>query len=177
MLRLDGTLQAIQRWDVRACARLNQAIRFRALLHLFRAISWLGDGVFWYGLMFALLLAHGPDAALPVLHMACTGLFCTFLYRMLKKGTLRPRPFEIHAHIAAGAVPLDKFSFPSGHTLHAVAFSLVAVFYFPVLVPLLTAMSVAVAVSRVVLGLHFPSDVLAGAILGAVIAIASINLV
>jgi undecaprenyl-diphosphatase len=176
MPRLDGTLQAIQRWDERTCAHLNRAIRFRALLHLFRAISWLGNGVFWYGLMLALLLVHGTEAAIPVAHMAVTGLVCTFLYRLLKKGTLRPRPFEVHAHIAAGAMPLDKFSFPSGHTLHAAGFSLVAAAHYPALVPLLAATTLAVAASRIVLGLHYPSDVLAGAALGALVALASIRL-
>jgi undecaprenyl-diphosphatase len=174
--RLDGTLQAIQRWDERACARLNRAIRFRVLLHLFRAASWLGNGVFWYGLMLALLLAGGAEAALPVAHMAATGLVCTFLYRLLKKGTLRPRPFEVHAHIAAGAVPLDRFSFPSGHTLHAVGFSLIAAAYYPGLAPLLAAVTLAVAASRIVLGLHYPSDVLAGAALGAAVALGSLSL-
>lgn len=177
MPRLDGTLHAIRRWDERACARLNRAIRFRALLHLFRAASWLGDGIFWYSLMLALLLAQGADAAPAVVHMACTGLVCTLLYRLLKNGTLRPRPFEVHAHIAAGAVPLDRYSFPSGHTLHAVAFSLVAAAYFPALAPLLAATTLAVAASRVVLGLHYPSDVLAGAVLGGAIALASLSLV
>src|SRR3990172_6215640 len=176
MPRLDGTLQFIRRWDERACARLNRATRFRALLHLFRAVSWLGNGVFWYALMLALLLAHGADAALPVLHMVCVGLACTFLYRLLKKGTLRPRPFEVHAHIAAGAVPLDRFSFPSGHTLHAVAFTVVATAYFPQLAPLLVPVTLAVAASRIVLGLHYPSDVLAGAALGGSAALASLNL-
>jgi undecaprenyl-diphosphatase len=176
MPRLDGTLQAIQRWDERTCARMNRAIRFRALLHLFRAVSWLGNGIFWYGLMLALLLAHGADGAPAVVHMSGAGLACTLLYRLLKNGTLRPRPYEVHAHIAAGAVPLDRFSFPSGHTLHAVAFSLVASAYYPVLAPLLSAMTLAVAASRIVLGLHYPSDVLAGATLGAAIALASLSL-
>lgn len=176
MPRLDGTLQAIQRWDVRACARLNRAIRYRALLYLFRAVSWLGNGVFWYALMLALLLAYGSDAALPVLHMACVGLLCTFLYRTLKEGILRPRPYEVHAHIAAGAVPLDRFSFPSGHTLHAAAFTVVATAHYPQLAPLLVPVTLAVAASRIVLGLHYPSDVLAGAALGAAIALASLNL-
>lgn len=176
MPRLDGTLQAIQRWDERACARLNRAIRFRALLHLFRVVSWLGNGVFWYVLMLALLLAYRADAALPVLHMVCVGLACTVLYRLLKKGTLRPRPYAVHAHIAAGAAPLDRFSFPSGHTLHATAFTVVATAYFPQLAPLLVPVALAVAASRIVLGLHYPSDVLAGAALGASTALVSLNL-
>jgi undecaprenyl-diphosphatase len=176
MPRLDATLETIRRWDERTCTRFNRAIRVRALLHLFRAVSWLGNGIFWYALMLALLLAYGADAALPVLHMICAGLICTFLYRLLKKGTLRPRPFEVHAHIAAGAVPLDRFSFPSGHTLHAAAFTLIAAAYFPELAPLLALATLAVAASRIVLGLHYPSDVLAGAAIGAAVAVISLNL-
>lgn len=52
--------------------------------------------------------------------------------------------------------PLDEFSFPSGHTLHAVAFSLVAMAHYPVLAWALVPFTASVAVSRVVLGLHYP---------------------
>ena len=177
MPRLDASLEMIRRWDERTCAKFNRAIRVRALLQLFRAVSWVGNGILWYALMLALLLTYGADAALPVFHMVCVGLLCTFLYRLLKKGTLRPRPFEVHAHIAAGAVPLDRFSFPSGHTLHAAAFTLVATAYFPELALLLVPVTLAVAASRVVLGLHYPSDVLAGAAVGAAVATSSLGLV
>ena len=73
--------------------------------------------------------------------------------------------------------PLDYFSFPSGHTLHAVAFGLVALFYYPLLAVVLMPFIVMVGISRVVLGLHYPSDVLAGAAIGYVIAFSSISLV
>jgi undecaprenyl-diphosphatase len=58
-----------------------------------------------------------------------------------------------------------------------VSFSLIAVFYFPALIWLVLPFTVLVALSRPILGLHYPSDVLAGAALGALIAIASIQLV
>lgn len=176
MPRLDATLRSLRAWDLRACERLNRAARYRAPLVFFRCVSWLGNGLFWYALMLGLLLAHGADAGLPVLHMVVVGLACTLVYRALKKGTLRPRPYEVHAHIAAGAVPLDRFSFPSGHTLHAVAFSLIACAYYPQLAPALAVATALTALSRVVLGLHYPSDVFAGAALGAAIALASLNL-
>lgn len=175
MSRLDAALERIQRWDERVCLRLNGALRYRALPQACRAISRLGDGIFWYALMLALLLWR-RDAAQAVLHMAGAGLACAMTYRLLKRGTLRPRPYQVHASIARGASPLDTFSFPSGHTLHAVAFSIVALAYYPSLAALLVPFTFLTAVSRVVLGLHYPSDVLAGAALGAALGAASLAL-
>jgi undecaprenyl-diphosphatase len=174
--RLDAALERIQRWDERVCLRLNGALRYRALPRACRAISWLGDGIFWYALMLALLLWR-RDAAIAVTHMAGVGLVCTSIYKLLKRGTLRPRPYQVQASIAQGASPLDTFSFPSGHTLHAAAFSIVALAYFPSLAALLVPFTLLTAVSRVVLGLHYPSDVLAGALLGSLIGAASLALV
>jgi undecaprenyl-diphosphatase len=78
--------------------------------------------------------------------------------------------------IAAGAPVLDTFSFPSGHTLHAVAFTLVACSYYPGLTAVLMPFTLLTAASRVVLGLHYPSDVLAGAAIGAAVALASFRI-
>jgi undecaprenyl-diphosphatase len=167
MPRLDGTLERLQRWDARLCERTNRWLHVRALLHLFRAVSWLGNGIFWYALMLAVLLREPREAALPVLHMVFVGVVCTAAYKMLKARTLRPRPYQLLRHVEAGAAPLDAFSFPSGHTLHAVAFTLVALEYWPGLAPLLVPFTLLTAASRVALGLHYPSDVLAGAALGA----------
>lgn len=175
MSRIELTLARLQNWDERVCISFNRMIRVPALLALFRAVSWLGNGILWYALMLALLLAYRTDALIPVLHMAGAGLACTLTYKLLKRGTLRPRPYQVHQHIAAGAQPLDQFSFPSGHTLHAVAFTLVACSYLPPLAAVLVPFTLLVAASRLVLGLHYPSDVVAGAALGALIVLASFS--
>jgi undecaprenyl-diphosphatase len=173
MSRLDGTLERIRRYDEWLCLRMNSGLRFAAVLHSFRAVSWLGNGIFWYALMLALLVQHGPQALQPVLHMIFVGAVCSATYAMVKRGTVRRRPFEAVPAIAAGAAPLDAFSFPSGHTLHAVAFTLVAVRYYPSLSAILAGFCLLTAASRIVLGLHYPSDVLAGAGIGGAVAGAS----
>lgn len=176
MTRIDATLARLQSWDERVCVSLNRGIRLRPLLVLFRCVSRLGDGVFWYALMLGLLLAERALALVPVVHMALTGFACTLIYKLLKRGTLRPRPFQVHQHIAAGTQPLDQFSFPSGHTLHAVAFTVLACMYYPMLAWVTVPFTLLVAASRIVLGLHYPSDVLAGGALGALIALASLSM-
>jgi len=173
MARLDSALDRIQRWDRRVCTSVSMALRDHPALFAFRAASRLGDGIFWYALMLWLLIEHRAAALLPVLHMVFAGLVCTATYRMIKQGTGRLRPFEAQPGIAAAAAPLDRYSFPSGHTLHAVGFSLVACAYYPQFAWLLVPFTLLVAASRVALGLHYPSDVIAGALLGAGIAGAS----
>jgi undecaprenyl-diphosphatase len=176
MLRVDTTLRELLRWDRALCSRLNRGLRCAMLVRALQGVSWLGNGIFWYALMLALLLIRQGEAVLPVLHMAFVGAVCTGSYKMLKRGTVRPRPFQVMPGIAAGAPALDTFSFPSGHTLHAVAFTLVACSYYPDLAVVLIPFTALTAASRVVLGLHYPSDVLAGAAIGAAVALASFRI-
>jgi undecaprenyl-diphosphatase len=171
--RLDTTLARLQHWDERVCVTINRSARQRPVLLLLQAVSWLGNGVFWYALMLALLVASPAEAALPVLHMAFAGAVCACCYKMVKHTTVRVRPYEVNPLVLARAAVLDRFSFPSGHTLHAVGFSLVACSYYPGLEIVLWPFTLLTAVSRVALGLHYPSDVVAGGALGALIAGAS----
>jgi len=152
------------------CRRANRLGEGQGARSYFAAVSRLGDGVFWYGLMGAMIVADGLDGLKASAHLAATGLLALLLYKLLKRWTRRPRPFASDARIRAWVAPLDEFSFPSGHTLHAVAFSLVAMAHYPVLAWLLVPFTASVAASRVVLGLHYPSDVLAATGIGVVLA-------
>jgi undecaprenyl-diphosphatase len=161
------SLERLARWDLQVCLRVNRLCRRVTWRLLFRCVSVLGDGIAWYALMAFLLLRDRNAAVIPVLHMMVVGVVCTVGYKWLKACTLRPRPYQAHAAIERFAAPLDRFSFPSGHTLHAVAFTLVALTYYPALAELLVLFTMLIAMSRVVLGLHYPSDVLVGAALSA----------
>ena len=163
-------LHRMHQLDSNVCVAVNHTSRYRLVRDSFRLASRLGDGVFWYVLMATILLVYGSDGMVPVLHMGLAGLCGTLLYKWLKGKTLRPRPYEVRQDIWLTGKPLDKFSFPSGHTLHAVVFSMVALSYYPQLAFILVPFTLMVALSRVVLGLHYPSDVLAGALIGASIA-------
>ncbi len=151
---------------LKLCRRANRWGARRAVRAFFGGISRLGDGVFWYALMGALVLLGGERGLRATAEMAASGLLALGLYWMLKAMTRRPRPFRSVDGIVAHLPPLDEFSFPSGHTLQAVSFSLVACAWFPALTPLLLVFTLLIAASRIVLGLHYPSDVLAAAGIG-----------
>ncbi|WP_428992257.1 phosphatase PAP2 family protein [Pseudoxanthomonas suwonensis] len=156
------------------CVRANRWGARGAVRRYFAVVSRLGDGVFWYGLMGALVVFDGLQGLSASVHLAATGVVALTLYKRLKRWTRRPRPFTADGRIRAWVAPLDEFSFPSGHTLHAVAFSVVALAYYPWLAALLIPFTASVAVSRVVLGLHYPSDVLAATAIGSLLAGASL---
>jgi undecaprenyl-diphosphatase len=140
----------------------------------FGAISRLGDGVFWYTLMAVLALFGGRDGLIAAAHMDVTGLAALLLYRLLKRWTRRPRPYRSCPSVIAHVPPLDEFSFPSGHTLQAVSFTVVALAWYPPMAPLLFGFTTLVAASRVILGLHYPSDVLAAIAIGGGLGTASL---
>lgn len=159
------------------CIRINGWSRNRACRDLFRVVSRLGDGVAWYTLLVAVTLLGGRGAALAMLHTGLTALVGVYLYKHLKARLVRHRPFVSHGEIVAGTAALDEFSFPSGHTLHAVLFTVMFAHYAPALLWFALPFALLVAASRVVLGLHYPSDVVVGAALGAALAVVSLALV
>jgi undecaprenyl-diphosphatase len=130
------------------------------------AVSWLSDGILWYTLMLLLPWWGGLNGTACGLRMAGLGLLNLVIYKALKRVCARPRPYVACREIRARARSLDEYSFPSGHTLHAVSFGLLLSLYYPVLSWPLAGFALLVAMSRVVLGLHYPSDVAIGAAIG-----------
>lgn len=153
--------------EYRICRKLNHGAAFPVPRRIFQIASRLGNGIIWYVLIIALPFVYGRAALRPAVVMALTGVLGLVVYKVLKRAFVRERPFITHAAIDLGMPPLDRYSFPSGHTLHAVSFALQASMHFPQLAWVLVPLALTIAASRVVLGLHYPTDVLAGAVLGA----------
>jgi undecaprenyl-diphosphatase len=152
--------------EYRICLRLNHGAAFPIPRRIFQVASRLGDGLIWYVLIVALPCIYGRQALRPALLLALTGALGLVVYKVLKRACVRERPFITHATIDLAMAPLDRYSFPSGHTLNAVSFALQVSIHFPQLAWVLVPLALTIAASRVVLGLHYPTDVLAGAVLG-----------
>lgn len=115
----------------------------------------------------------GPSAAI---RMFCVGAVDIVVYKIIKRWIARERPCHACAAIRACVPSLDEFSFPSGHTLHSVACSVILTADYPAAAYFVWPFTVLVGISRVVLGLHYPSDVLVVALIGATTAVVSFNL-
>ena len=167
---LTARIGELQRWELRLCRTLNRLSD--PWIRLLRVVSRIGDGGIWYAHIALVPWVFGTGLQELVL-LAAQGLASTLVYKGIKLGTRRTRP----GHHASGdvrllAAALDRYSFPSGHTQHAVGFSIVLTEAHPVLGVYVWPFTFLVALSRVALGLHYPTDVAAGAVLGATLATA-----
>lgn len=125
-----------------------------------------GDGWLWYGQGGILLLIGGWQrfSAAEAAALACgTGIL---LFQVLKRVIGRQRPSALARRDWARLLPPDEFSFPSGHTISAFAFAVAVSAFFPALLPWFLFCAISVGASRIVLGMHFLSDVVAGCAIG-----------
>ena len=134
-----------------------------------------GDGWLWYALGLVLLLFGGEQRFMAVGAAALAAGIGIALFLKLKKTARRKRPSEPHCW--AALLPPDQFSFPSGHTITKFAVSISLAAFYPDLGVGLLFCAVSVAASRILLGMHFLSDVLAGAAIGALLAVGASHLV
>lgn len=148
-------------------------------LHRWHAPRWVrwwmiastrcGDGWFWAFCGAAILASHEPDKNAALLAAATAAAAGILLFMILKKVVGRRRPCGLEPHCWATLLPPDQFSFPSGHSITAFAVAVPLSLFYPFVAPVLFALAASIALSRIVLGLHFLTDVIAGSLLGSLL--------
>jgi len=159
------------------CQRIARFSLYRPWLATLRIASKLGDGSVWVALAAAQPWLHDEGGLDRLLQYVLTAGLALGVYRLVKTRLCRERPFiTFGTRIACLEPARDRYSFPSGHTMHAVLFCTLAASHTPELLPLLLPLALLIALSRVGLGLHYISDVIAGGAIGYAFAVASLAL-
>ena len=165
----------IERRDHRVMQRMNRWRAPRWVRIWTITVTRLGDGWIWYALGFLLLAFGGPQRFAAVCAAGAAAVLGIFVFKALKHLSQRPRPCQIEPHCWSKVLPPDQFSFPSGHTMTAFSIALVISYFYPSLEGVLLFLALNIAVSRIVLGMHFLSDVLAGMVLGVALGLCAIT--
>lgn len=169
MAVLQSTLSWVSIHDHRLMLRVNHWRPPKWLRLWMLAATRGGDGGLWYALGLFVALYGGPLRFHALLAATLAVAAGVALFLELKRAFKRKRPCMLEPHCWADLLPPDQFSFPSGHTITAFAVTASLGGFYPQMLPGLFFCAISIAASRVVLGMHFLSDVLAGAALGAVL--------
>ncbi|HZC66184.1 MAG TPA: phosphatase PAP2 family protein [Candidatus Dormibacteraeota bacterium] len=165
----------IERRDHRVMRRLNRWRAPRWIRYWMIAATRAGDGWLWYALAGILLTFGGAQRFEAVSAASAAALAGVLVFKAIKLISQRPRPCQLEPHCWSRVLPPDRFSFPSGHTMTAFSIALVVSYFYPPLKGPLFFLAISIGVSRIVLGMHFLSDVLAGMVLGVALGCASIT--
>ena len=132
-----------------------------------------GDGWLWYLLALNVWLFGGEQGPRTVIACVLAAAVGIAVFIALKRATGRRRPCQIAQHCWSTLLPPDQFSFPSGHTITAFAICVPLGCFYPGMQAGLGFISLSIASSRILLGMHFLSDVVAGALIGSILGYAS----
>ncbi|HZJ98205.1 MAG TPA: phosphatase PAP2 family protein [Oligella sp.] len=170
-------LELLGSTDTRLFFWLSAHNQKKAIVVLSQILSTLGNGPL-YALIGISLWTWGGDSG-KTLFYAGVVAYCFELpiYYVLKNSIKRDRPCYKIVDVVSLITPSDKFSFPSGHTAAAFVFANIVVAFFPALAIPVYFFATLVGLSRVMLGVHYPGDILAGMMLGLACSWAALALV
>ena len=160
------SIQKMTAADTRAMCWLLAQPRAASRARMARAISRFGDGPFYAALVAMLWLVDPEDGTRFALAAAVAYGLEVPAFMVLKNLIKRPRPADSEMALCAFIKPAGRFSFPSGHTAAAFMMATLLGIFYPVVATLALAFALLVGLSRVLLGVHYPSDIAAGALLG-----------
>ena len=166
-----SVLQRIHQWDVDTFLGVASHLHERIVRTAYFA-SKTGDGWLYPVIPFAILWSGFADEWFL---LTCASAFAIerLVYFAAKNSFKRRRPGNIVPGYSSHIIASDEFSFPSGHTSASFLMVTLIVIEFGIFATPLYLWALVVCVSRIILGVHFPTDIMVGCLMGSGIALAT----
>lgn len=174
---MKAFVDSVSHWDHIFAAAIFSLSGRKVLAFAMPWVSHSGNG-YYYPAVPAVLLLVDPQKtwAFFLAGLLAFGIELP-LYKLLKNGIKRDRPCDVLANVHRRVSPSDQFSFPSGHTAAAFVMATLLSYFFPLLSMPVISWALLVGFSRIYLGVHYPTDILAGMAVGLLSAMAALGIV
>ncbi|MDP4089990.1 MAG: phosphatase PAP2 family protein [Bacillota bacterium] len=156
---------------------INNSIKCRVLDWFLPKVTYLGS--IQFAICLCLLLFMYPNKYVHQfsVELIISLILCTLLTWVIKLIFNRPRPFLKIENLHVKKISIDDYSFPSAHSASAFAMAVTASIFFPEIGIPLTVLATFVGISRIYIGVHYPTDVLIGTLIGTVSAMITYNFI
>jgi len=159
---MSGVKEGLYTKDLNTLRIFNNSIKCKFLDKVMPIITYIGSATFTISTCL-MIIGIGNEGLRKIGIQALIALALSHLFvRLLKTSVGRLRPKDVLPDINTFDIALDYYSFPSGHTTAVFAIATTLSLNLPILAAICIPVALAVAISRLYLGVHYPSDVLVG---------------
>jgi undecaprenyl-diphosphatase len=159
-------IKKIHKHDVAILRIINNSMSCKVLDFIMTPITYLGSTIF--SVLFTLIAIVSPNKTIHSLGIKVlfTLSVSSFISKIIKESVNRIRPFLKISGLNIKKIGIDEYSFPSGHTTAAFSMAVTTSLFYPNVAAAVIFLASCVGISRIYIGVHYPTDVLAGTFIG-----------
>jgi undecaprenyl-diphosphatase len=163
---MKALFKYINHRDINILRIINNSWKCSFLDTIMPAMTYLGSFQFMFVFCTLAFLLSTTLLHVMAINAMISIILSTGLGKLLKITVTRLRPFIDIPNLNIRKIGIDKYSFPSGHTTGAFSLAVIIALYFPIMGFITIPLACCVGISRMYIGVHYPTDVIVGAFLG-----------
>ena len=163
---MKALIEYISHRDINILRVINNSWKCKFLDFVMPSMTYLGSFTFMFIFCTITFLFHNAILHTMAIEAMISITISTGIGKVLKVTVTRLRPFIKIPNLNIRKIGIDKYSFPSGHTTGAFSLAVIIALYFPFWGFITIPLAICVGISRIYIGVHYPTDVIMGIFIG-----------